>query len=370
MTGRPFPPHGGPRSDWRTARRILVVRLDNAGDVVLLSPALAALAEGAPDARITLLASPGGALAAPLLPWVDDVMVHRASWQQLRPGAVAPAAERALMGRLRDEAFDAALVFTSASQTPVAAAYACFLAGIPLRAGFGGPFSGEVLTDAVPPPPDALHHAERNLRLVEGLGFSAPSRAIHVSVPDAARQEARDVLSEAHVRGRYIVLAPGASAPARRYPAPAFAVVARGLHHATGLPVLVAGSQAERALAASVAGRGSAGVVDVAGRTSLSGLAALVEGAALVVANNSLTMHLAEALGVPSVVTYAGTDPHGHWAPRRTPVRLLSRAVECSPCFAIECPYGLECLDVAPAEVIRAADALLRAPARARRGAA
>src|SRR5690606_546663 len=107
-----------------------------------------------PEARITLLASPGGALAAPLLSCVDDVIVHRASWQQLRPGTVPAQSEHALIQRLRDEAFDAALVFTSASQTPVAAAYACFLAGIPLRAGFGGPFSGEVFTDAVPPPPE------------------------------------------------------------------------------------------------------------------------------------------------------------------------------------------------------------------------
>ena len=79
------------------ARRILLVRLDNIGDVVLLSPAIAAIRQACPDAELTLLASPAGALAAPLLPAIDHVIEHRASWQQLDPGAVEASTERALI---------------------------------------------------------------------------------------------------------------------------------------------------------------------------------------------------------------------------------------------------------------------------------
>ncbi|MGZ3585578.1 MAG: glycosyltransferase family 9 protein [Ktedonobacterales bacterium] len=65
---------------WLAARNILAVRMDNIGDVVMLGPALRAVKETSPNARITLLASPAGATAAPLLPWVDDVIVWRAIW--------------------------------------------------------------------------------------------------------------------------------------------------------------------------------------------------------------------------------------------------------------------------------------------------
>ncbi len=344
-------------TSWEQARRILVVRLDNAGDVVLLSPALTALAKALPNARFTLLASPGGALAAPLLPQVEQVIVHRAAWQQLRPGVATPEAELALVERLRAEAFDAALIFTSFSQTSVAPGFACFLAGIPLRAGFEERFAGQVLTDAVPPPPDALHQAERNLALIEGLGVPVADRTLRIRLDGKAREEAASVLDEAGLRGAFVLLAPGASAAARRYPADAFSRVATEVRARTGLPVLVTGSEAERALVHEVAA--GSGVIALAGRTSLPGAAALVERAALVIANNSLTMHLAEALGVPSVVTYAGTDPYERWAPRRTPSRLLSRDVDCAPCFAIDCPYALECLDVAPEAVARAAEEML-----------
>src|SRR4051812_11284331 len=78
----PVPQAVGPaRVDASGWRRVLAVRLDNMGDVVLAGPALRAIKAAAPAARLTLLASPAGAQAAALLPWVDEVIVHRASWQ-------------------------------------------------------------------------------------------------------------------------------------------------------------------------------------------------------------------------------------------------------------------------------------------------
>lgn len=69
-------------NEWLAARNILAVRLDNIGDVIMLGPALRAVKETSPQARLTLLASPAGATAALLLPWIDDVIVWRASWQE------------------------------------------------------------------------------------------------------------------------------------------------------------------------------------------------------------------------------------------------------------------------------------------------
>jgi hypothetical protein len=79
--------------DPASLQRILAVRLDNAGDVILLGPALRALREAAPRARLTLLASPAGARAAELIPWVDEVWPSDVPWQDARGEHQASAQE-------------------------------------------------------------------------------------------------------------------------------------------------------------------------------------------------------------------------------------------------------------------------------------
>ena len=351
---------------WDSVRSILLVRLDNAGDIVLLSPAVAAIRDALPHARITLLASVGGAAAAPLIEGVDAVLTHEAIWQQLQPGRVGPADEDRLIEMLRTHRFDAAFIFTSFSQTAFAAAYACFLAQIPIRAGHAALFGGQLLTHEVPAPSARLHQAERALHLVRGVGFDVDDTRLRLCIPDATEAEAGALLAEHDVSGPYVVIAPGASAPARRYPAARFGEVARGVHEVLGLPVLVVGSAREAELVREVAA-GAPGVLALAGRTSLPVAAALVAGARAVVANNSLSMHLADAFGVPVVATYSGTDPAERWTPRVAPSRLLTRATDCAPCFHIDCPRALECLDILPADVVAAIGDLVGVPRTAAR---
>src|SRR5690606_6214035 len=121
--------------DWLDAERVLVVRADNIGDVLMSAPALAALRAALPHAAITLLASPAGSQAAPLLPWIDDVWTERVLWQDLGRLRFDPARERRFVDVLRARRFDAAIVLTSFSQSPYPAAFVAWLAGIPLRAG-------------------------------------------------------------------------------------------------------------------------------------------------------------------------------------------------------------------------------------------
>ena len=343
------------------ARRILLVRLDNIGDVVLLSPAIAAIRQACPDAELTLLASPAGALAAPLLPAIDHVIEHRASWQQLDPGAVEASTERALIEQLRAEAFDAAIIFTSFSQTPVAAAYACYLAGIPLRAAFNGDaFSGELITHAVSSAEAPEHQAERAAFLVGELGLPLSDTRLRLAVPRAARAEADDALSTVGIGplASYVAIVPGASASARRYSAERFAEVARD-HARRGEHVVVVGSARETSLVDEITERAGDGVSGLAGRTSVPALAALIQRARLVVANNSLALHLADAFGTPVVSTYAGTDPASYWGPRRAPHRLITAPADCAPCFRITCNRGHECLDIPAHSVVAAGMELL-----------
>lgn len=343
---------------WREARRILAVRMDNTGDVVMLGPALRAVKEGAPDATITLLASPAGTQAAALLPWVDDVITWRAVWQDLGGLPFDPGRELELVAALRERAFDAALIFTSFSQAPHAPAYVCYLAGIPLRAAESKEFGGAVLSTALPPAPDALHQAERNLRLVEAVGFTARERGLQVALPAEARGRAPALLAEAGLDpGRpFALLHPGASARARRYPPERLGEVARLLGEG-GWQVLVTGVERERpAVEPVLAAAPGAGAL--VGGASLAEYAAVMERAAVVVCGNTLPMHLADALGRPVVVLFSGTDLEQQWRPRAAQNRLLRRATACHPCYRFDCPFELACLDLPAAVVVDAALAL------------
>lgn len=347
---------------WSEFRRLLVLRMDNIGDVILLGPALRALHERSPHTEITLLASPAGALAAPLLPWIDDVIAHHALWQDASNALdFSPEREQALVETLRARQFDAAVVFTSFSQTPFPAAYACYLAGIPVRVGQAGLFGGGVLSRQVDLPPFDTHQAERSLHLLEATGLRVEHRDLGVQVPVAAEVAASRLLADVGIRAGtdFVALAPGASAAARRYPGGRFAEAARLISLESGLPVVLVGSERDRFLEAPLLAAAPGTIHSLLGRTSVPELAAVLRQSSLVLANNSLSAHLADALRRPVVVTFSGTDHEAQWRPRNTEHRLLRRPTACSPCYAFTCPFDLECLELPPAEVARAAFALL-----------
>ena len=334
--------------DWSRLSRVLAVRLDNLGDVVMVTPALRALrAALAPGARLDLLASTAGATLAPLLADVDEVHAVSAVWQDADGRLpLDPDRELALVERLR--AYDAVVVFTSFAQSPHAVAYAAYLAGVPVRVGVSKEFGGSVLTTRLVAPPDEQHQTDRALALLAAAGVPAQGRHLSLRVPDDARARAHEVRTRAGLPDAYAVLAPGASCPSRRYDPERFAQVAARL----GLPVAVVGTEKERALVDSITGPG---VVSLAGQLDVPALAALVEGARVALTNNSGGMHLADAVGTPVVALFAGTEDESQFAPRTVPARLLRVPTTCAPCRAFVCPYAHECLDIAPDLVVRAA---------------
>jgi ADP-heptose:LPS heptosyltransferase len=346
---------------WGEARRLLVVRLDNIGDVVMTGPVLRALKENLPSSHITLMASPGGSKAAPLLPWVDEVLAWRVLWQDLGHLYFDPAREMELIETLRRGSYDAAIILTSFKQTPHAAGYVCYLAGIPLRLGGSKEWGGGVLSDEAPSVPDELHQVERNLRLIEHLGFWVEDRALSIRVPEEARGTAAQLLEARGVSSGspYLLLNPWTSARARTYLTNRFARAACRLSEETGWPVVVTGTERDQERGSELFDILGDRGVNLIGATGLPELAALVEGARLVLTNNTSVMHLFDALRVPGVVLFSGTELEEQWRPRSAPHQLLRRETWCSPCYAFTCPYNLECLDITPEEVAMASLSLL-----------
>lgn len=340
---------------WQTVQRILAIRLDNVGDAVMLGPALRALRQNLPQAAITLMASSAGTQVAPMLPWIDDVITLSATWQDASwQIPLDPQRELQLVERLRLSQFEAAIIFTSFSQSPYPPAYICYLAGIPIRIGQSKEFGGSILSQWVKPLPDAVHQVDRNLHLLEAAGFEINRRDLELFVSDETQLEADLILRQTGINPDepYIVLAPGASCAARRYDPLRFAQVAQTLTFETSWPVVVVGSSRETELVRTVVDYcRSPGVVSLCGQTSVAQLTALIKKSSLVLANDSGPMHLADAFRRPLLVLYSGTELEEQWRPRSAPTRLLRRPTACSPCYAFKCPYNMECLDIPASEV-------------------
>lgn len=349
-----------PAAAWSAVRRVLCVRLDTLGDVLMTTPALRAVREHADGCHVTLLTSGPGAAAAALVPVIDDVIVYDAPWLKATPPRQDPEPDIAMIKRLRREQFDAAIIFTVFSQSALPSAQLCYLAGIPLRLAHARENPYQLLTTWVPDPePEAgiRHEVERQLALVERVGFDTPNTQLALHVPADARCRVRARLASLDlVAGQpWVMMHPGATAPSRRYPPGRFAEVARMVSHDLGATVLVTGSDAERALAAEVCAAAGSCATSLAGELSLAELAALVEAAPLLITNNTGPAHMAAALGTPVVDVYALTNPqHTPW---QVPSRVLSHDVPCRNCFRSVCPAGHnDCIRAIGAhEVARAA---------------
>jgi ADP-heptose:LPS heptosyltransferase len=341
-------------------RRVLLVRLDNFGDVLLTTPAFRAVRQALPGARLTLMAGLAGCEIGRLNPDIDETILYHAPSEDVYFRLPHdPEREMATVETLKASDFDAAIIFTSYKQSALPAAYLCYLAGVPLRAAgsFEGP--GSLLTDrhryeeTVPP----KHETLRGLELTKFLGFP-PVEPEMVIVPRDEDEEGASRLLERHGVERYVLVHPGSSASSRAYPPERYALVVEKLRAESGLPVLVTGGPGEEDVTRRVAG--SVGI-PVGGQTGFGEFAALVGRAAIVVTNNTGTTHVASAMKRPVVTVFAGTNPPEQWGPWRTPNRLIAHPVPCAPCYKRVCPIGHECLTgIAPDSVADAALELLR----------
>jgi len=355
---------------WEHARNILCIRLDALGDVLMTTPAIRALKDGAPGRHITLLTSPSGAVAAPYLPMVDDVIVYESPWMKACAQRASAAPELAMAARLGELRFDAAVLFTVYSQSPLPSALLCHLAGIPLRLAHCRENPYQLLTHWQPelePERLARHEVQRQLDLVAAIGCQTPDPRLAFAVPPEAHRHIQTLLGAEHFDegAPWVVIHPGATAPSRRYPPACFAAAADALAQAHGWRIVLTGGPDEEAMVASVAAHMQAPAVNFAGRLSLAEMGALLAAAPLLIANNTGPIHLAAAVGTPVVDLYALTNPqHTPWA---VPHLVLNHDVPCKYCYKSICPAGHhDCLRLVEPDAVVAAALALTGCQRAR----
>lgn len=332
-------------------RHVLVVRQDNNGDVLLTGPAVRAIASGAD--RVTMLCGPRGAGAAAMLPGVDDLIVWEAPWIDQDPHPVNRDSTAELVAGIARQRYSEAVIFTSFHQSSLPAALLLRMAGVARIAAISVDYAGSLL-DVRHRVSDDIHEVERNLSLAAAAGYVPPGG-------DDLRLRVRGVAGESGApSGRYIVVHPGCTMPARAWYEERNAELVELLVR-RDYRVVLTGAARERPLAKRVA-RGLLGVVNLAGRTTFAEFAAVIAGAAVVVAGNTVAPHLAAAVGTPVVSIFPPTVPAVRFRPWMVDHALLGdQDAPCAGCRARVCPIpGQPCLDgVTPEIVLEAVEALL-----------
>ena len=349
-----------------STRRILVRGVNWLGDAVMTTPALQRLREALPTAHITLLTQEKLADLWQQHPSLDAVMTFS-------PGEGPWPVAR----RLRAEHFDTALVLPNSPRS----ALDVWLGRIPQRVGFARPGCSWLLTQALVPRPGKVRMPRRSVsevkRLVR-LPGAAPSpaaarpqdRAAHqihdylhlaaalganpaplpprLEITAAEIREAEGALLPSPQPPVLLGLNPGAEyGPAKRWPAENFAAVVREVSRRAGNCAWLAfGGPGDWQACSEIARLAGGGVLNLAGKTSLRQLMALLTLCRVVLTNDTGPMHVAAALGTPVVAPFGSTSPEltGPGWPGDPRHQLLTSAAPCAPCFRRACPIDFRCM--------------------------
>jgi len=293
---------------------LALVKLSSLGDVVHALPVAAAVRAGLPRARITWIVE---RREAPLLRGnraVDEVWpVDTRGWRRART-PIAAAAALGAIGELRRQLaaarFDVAMDLQGLMKSGLLTA----ATRAPLRIGFAATLcrerSSALFTNRrVAPPAAARHVVEQCLALLQPLGVLAPSVEFPLPVDGGAEARIDEFFTRAGLaaRSRLVVVIPGAGHPEKRWPAERFAAASARLTAEAGASVLVAWGPGERPLAEAIVGAAGSGSTRLAPPTDLPALVALLRRASAVVGADTGPLHVAAALGVPSVGLYGPT---------------------------------------------------------------
>ena len=311
------------------------------GDVVMTFPAIAAVRETLPKARITVLVKPWVADLVRMHPAVDEVMVYE------RPGRHAGLGGLLALAReLREKRFDAAILLQNAFEAAVIAR----LARIPVRAGYSTDARGLLLTHPVERTSQIknVHQSLYYLEMLQALGFRSSGGSLRIATTERQRLSAERLMGQFGIAGRrpLVGISPGAAyGPAKRWFPERFAAVADRLTGRFSCPVVLFGSAGDRASTEAVQSAAKSALIDIAGKTNLGDAIALIARCDLFITNDSGLMHVAGALGVPTVAIFGSTNPQTTY-PLGDRTLLIRRPVDCSPCLKKDCPTDFRCMDL------------------------
>lgn len=340
-------------------KKILVVRTDRIGDVVLSTPALTALRENYPQSHIAVMVSPYTREIVEGNPYIDEVIVY--DKDKLDKGLFG---FWSFVRKLKRKSFDLAVILHTKKRTNLIA----YLAGIPRRIGYQDKKFGFLLTDKIEDtrPLGLKHEVDYCLDVLEKIGIRATDKATYVAIKKEDLAWADKILESCGIskNDKVVCLHPGASCVSKRWLTVRFIELAKKLVKAHSAKIIIVASAKDTAIAEKIA-KNIEGSINLSGKTTLSKLAAVLKRSALFISNDSGPVHIASAVGTPVISIFgrnqAGLSPI-RWGPIGRRDKYLHKDVGCAVCLAHKCKIGFECLKaITVDDVLDAADSILKA---------
>ncbi|MDD5677972.1 MAG: glycosyltransferase family 9 protein [Kiritimatiellae bacterium] len=341
-------------------RSILVIRTAYLGDVMMTLPMLKPLRQRFPDATLSFLTS---AAAGPLLennPDVDEIITYDPFW--FYPSK--PCDYGAFIRSMRKRRFDL-VIEARGDLREILALVAPLRARYKVSYGVGG--GGYLLTHVVPYP-GLKHKVEYHLDIVRYLGCDVGKEVEwKLRLADAERAVGRRLLETAGVKRPFVCVHPGGRLPLKRWGANKFAALGDRIEHDLGLGVVLLGSQDEQELAARVSAGMNTRQCCLAGQLNLREMAGVLAEAALFIGNDSGPMHIATAMGTPTVAIF-GPSKSVETRPYGDAHQIVEKSFTCrAECDESHCRNSERqaCLkSITPEDVLNAARSILRKPGK------
>lgn len=339
-------------------KRIIIIRMDRIGDVVLSSPAIKAVRKAYPKSHIAVLVRPYAREAVDGSPYIDEVITYDKTGE-----------EKSLFGKikfiadLRNKRFDLAIVLHPKNSSHLLA----FLAGIPKRLGYNKK-SGILLTKKVPHTKQygLKHETDYVLDLLRYIGIESSDKSLHVPVNWQSEERVKVLFDKNRIlqNDPVITIHPAASCRSRRWPLERFAKASDILSEKYGARIIIiSGPGDDKIMGDKVTELMKFKPLNLAGKTSVSDLVSILKRSSLLISNDSGPVHISCAVGTPVISIFSrkdrGLSPE-RWGPVGKRDIVLHKDAGCEICLAHNCKRGFKCLDMISVEdVLSAAEQIL-----------
>ena len=326
----------GKRELPQNLRAILLVQLGDIGDVVLTTPTLRTLRDNFPTCTLIVALREKARELIEDSPWVSDVTYVSKAKRTLGEEL---AFQTRFFSALRKHRFDLAIDLRTGTRGAILA----YLSGAPLRIGRyaedGTLWRNRLFTHLVRPENELSQHcAEHGLNLLAPFGLETPNKSPELFVSLEKERRASSILGRENVPlGKpAIAFQPFSLWGYKDWGAEKYVALIEWIRKRFAVPVLIMGSTDEESRADQMARQCGPGVYNLAGRTSLGELAAVLKNSALFIGGDSAGVHIAAAVGTPTVSLFGPSSPVS-WAPRGEEHEVVSKNWACVPCRAKGC---------------------------------
>lgn len=338
--------------DMSKAKRVLIVRLDRIGDVLLSTPVIKAIRDAYPGTYIAMMVRRYAKDILEGNPYLDEVIIYDKTGRERNL-----AGNLSFLNSLRRRKFDVAFLLHPTKRTHVVTA----LAGIPHRIGYGRKW-GFLLTEKIPHTKHygLKHEIDYVLDVLRYTGLEPKNKALYMPVNPRSENRVEELFKENGIVKDDLCIAmnPGASCPSKRWSLSNFAKVADELIEKYGAKVVVIAGSGDKEFGDKVSSAIKGHCVNLSGKTSVADVASILRRMKLFISNDSGPVHIACAVGTPVVSIFGRSDrglSPGRWGPTGERDIVVHKNVGCITCFAHNCKRNFYCLQAVTVDDVLAA---------------